>query len=85
MDGNTPKPAFAKELMDGPPVSGGESARASWGGAQDMNYANLGVCHTGARALVAEQMTWVAVPVALNPDVQVYTSRVLTSGCDPQG
>jgi len=84
VDGNTPKPVFAKELMGGVPESASESVRASWGGARDMSCANFGVGHTCARALGVEQMTWVAELVAGNPDVQAHTSRVPMSGYEPQ-
>lgn len=80
MDGNIPKPVFAKELMGGLPESASESARTSWGGARDMSCANLGVGHTCARALDVEQMTWVAELVAGNLDVQAHTSGVRMSG-----
>lgn len=84
MDGNIPKPVFAKELVGGLPESASESARASWGGARDMSCANFGAGHTCARALNVEQMTWVAGLVAGNLDVQAHTSRVRMSGYEPQ-
>lgn len=80
VDGNIPKPVFAKELMGGLPESASESARGSWSGAQDMSCANFGVGHTCARALDVEQMTRVAELVAGNLDVQAHTSRVQMSG-----
>lgn len=85
MDGNIPKPAFAKESMGGVPESATESARVSWSGARDMSCANLGVGHTRATALDVERMTWVAELVAGNLDVQAYTSRVRMSGYEPRG
>lgn len=84
MDGNIPKPVFAKELMSGHPENASESARASRGGARDMSCANFGVGHTCARALDVEQMTLVAELVAGNLDVQAHTSRVRMSGYEPQ-
>ncbi len=84
MDGNIPKPVFAKGLMGGPRESASESVRTSWGGARDMSCANFGFCHTCARALDVEQVTWVAELVAGNPDVQAHTSGERMSGCDRQ-
>jgi hypothetical protein len=84
VDGNIPKPVFAKELMSGLPESASESARASWSGARDMSCANFGLGHTCGRALDVEQMTWVAELVAGNLDVQTHTSRVRMSGYEPQ-
>ena len=77
VDGNIPKPVFAKELMGEPRESASENVRGG-----DMNYANFGVGH---RALNVEQMTpAVAELAAGNPDVQVHTSMARMSGCDLQ-
>jgi hypothetical protein len=85
VDGNIPKPVFAKESMGGVPESATENARASWGGTRDMSCANFGVGHTCAGALDVEPTTRVAGLVAANLDVQVHTSRAQMSGYEPQG
>ena len=73
VDGNTPKPVFAKELMGGPPESASENVRGG-----DMNCANFGVGHM---ALNVEQMTLAVAELAAgNPDVQVHTSMAQMSG-----